>query len=124
MEGILFYFLRCLGENLWNSKSKVYMLLWNWSGPICRPGKGISGFVGSRVSMCQADNYLILFLQQHDESAWYALLQMRKWKPSMTYLVIAGAQIGHILEIFVFIAVQTAPQLEALLHKKHVKGNM
>lgn len=61
-------------------------------------------------------SYLILFLQQHDESAWYALLQMRKWKPNMTYLVIAGAQIGHILEIFVFIAVQTAPKLEALLH--------
>ena len=59
---ILFYFLRCLGENLWNSKSKVYMLLWDWSGSVYRTGKEISGFVESRVSMCQADSYLILFL--------------------------------------------------------------
>ena len=49
---------------------------------------------------------------------------MRKWKPNMTYLVTAGAQIGHILEIFVFIAIQTAPKLEPSLHKKHVKGNI
>ena len=36
---------------------------------------------------------------------------MRKWKPNITCAVTAGAGAGHILEMLVFIAIQTATTL-------------
>lgn len=43
---------------------------------------------------------------------------------NIVYLVIAGARIEHILEIFVFTAKQTATAFGASFHKKYVKVRM